>query len=491
MLYLALFSTLALGFYASIVTAVNIASSERHTNQSLLAAESGMAFMKFHLANLGVPPDTLPDDLFNQVYTRLSSRLNTYGNMNGYTVGINTAADTITIPGPDNTWILSDTDPRGFRVIIKKQTGQQLQVNVIGGMVKRLADGSFSVYNLRTRTWDTNGGTSASARMMRLDYAIAKDAAKIFNFGVASKSAISMSGNVTVQGASSASMGSILSATTSTTTPLSMSGNSQISGDASFVLSSPTLSIGSNSMVAGLKPTDSGFTDHVHTGVDNVPFPLINTAAFMTYVPAKGTVGTQVISDKNPAGTYFKNIRIKAGTNPTFAAGTSIDGVVVVEYPNQVKFSGQVNITGVIVSETDNPTTDPNNASFDITKATLDFAGGVTFKGIDQLPATADFPAAERALTGSMVLAPGFQAGFGGNFGAIGGSIIASGVDFHGSAGGTVTGSVVNLQDSALTIAGTSTITIQSVGTNNYPAGVFFGEHYYPLPDTYKEGVYQ
>jgi len=38
-----------------------------------------------------------------------------------------------------------------------------------------------------------------------------------------------------------------------------------------------------------------------------------------------------------------------------------------------------------------------------------------------------------------------------------------------------------------MNVRGTSTIVIESQGTNNYPAGVFFGSHYAPLPHTYAE----
>jgi hypothetical protein len=299
-----------------------------------------------------------------------------------------------------------------------------------------------------------------------------------------------MNGNVTVQGVPGYDeMGSILSATTSTTTPLTMTGNARISGDASFVLDNPSLSLGSGCRIAGYKPADADFDDHVHTSVGDVPFPVIDTTGYMQFVPAKGTTGSNVITSGNPSGTYFKNIRIKANTNPTFNANTVIDGVVVVESPNNVKFGGQVTITGVIVSETEDITGNPNNANFDLTKNTLQFAGGVTFKGVQYLPDTSDFPAALRALTGTMLLAPGFAADFGGNFGSVQGSIIASSMNFHGSAGGTVTGSVINLRDSATSISGTSDIIIQSVGTSNYPAGVLFGSHYAPLPATYVEAA--
>src|SRR5438552_10540179 len=103
MLYLTLFTTLALGFYASVSTSLKVAENEQTTARAMRAGESGMAFMKYHLANLGVPAGTAPDVLFDTVYTRLGVRLNGYPNMGGNTVGMNAAHDQITIPGPSSS----------------------------------------------------------------------------------------------------------------------------------------------------------------------------------------------------------------------------------------------------------------------------------------------------------------------------------------------------------------------------------------------------
>ena len=61
----------------------------------------------------------------------------------------------------------------------------------------------------------------------------------------------------------------------------------------------------------------------------------------------------------------------------------------------------------------------------------------------------------------------------------------------RGPAGGTIKGSVINLRDSALVMSGTGDIIIESQGTGNHPAGVYFGSHYSPLPYTYQELPYQ
>ncbi len=191
-----------------------------------------------------------------------------------------------------------------------------------------------------------------------------------------------------------------------------------------------------------------------------------------------GNGGMTMMKDK-----AFKNILIKANTNPKFTANTTIDGVVFIERPNKVEFGGNTTIRGAIVVDTDGN----NNIGLDPTVNYISFTGNVSVTPLSSLPATAEFPLAERTLSGAFLLAPGFGATFSGNFGTIGGSIVSSKLDFNGNAGGTVTGSVINLNNTPFTMSGNSDIIIQSNGTGQYPSGVFFGSRYDPLPDSYVE----
>jgi len=63
---------------------------------------------------------------------------------------------------------------------------------------------------------------------------------------------------------------------------------------------------------------------------------------FATYVVNSGNV--------NSLPSTLQNIRIKAGTNPTFN-DVLIEGVVFVETPNNVKFTGNATLQGVIVTQ--------------------------------------------------------------------------------------------------------------------------------------------
>ena len=71
MMYLVLFSTLAVGFYATSTTSSQVSSNDQKIARALLAAESGMDFMRFQMAQVVVPPMTTEDQLFPNLITAL------------------------------------------------------------------------------------------------------------------------------------------------------------------------------------------------------------------------------------------------------------------------------------------------------------------------------------------------------------------------------------------------------------------------------------
>jgi len=465
MLYLVLFSTLAVGFFAAITTATQIAANEQRASRMRLAAESGMAFMRYHLATAGLPAKTPPDQLFEALTTSLHNKFDNTPNLpaDSPAIGVSTDGNTIYIPGNGTSRIALDSDGSAFRAVIRKlKNGEQIEVDVYGSY-----------------------GSSSIERAISLQYANFPSPASIFNFGVASKGKIAMNGNVSITGTKGHEyMGSVLSAWLDDPNALTMIGNSKISGHVSFVNAGALLSLSSNATIAGLHYNDAGFDQVIHKGVDPPEFPFVDTSLFAQYVPGPYDTGSSVIRTSKPGGNSFKNIRIKAGANPSFSANTKIQGVMYIETPNKITFSGNTTIQGVIVVATDGD----NNESLDPIQNTISFTGNVSFNDVGSLPATSDFPASLRRLTGALLLVPGFGASFGGNFNTIGGSIIASQLTFSGNAGGTVKGSIVNLNKTAVTLSGNSDIIIESQGTANYPPAIKFGSSYSPLPYTYTEG---
>jgi hypothetical protein len=444
MLYLVIFSVMALGFYAATTTAGQVAANERTSIAAQLAAESGFQFLRYHLSALEIPGTTKPDRVLDEVYQQLAKRLDPTVNLGGSVVGYDDGK-TVMIPKTGYVRI----DPAGsqkFKIALTT-AGDLLVATVVG-----------------------RGGNVSLGRALEIRFQKATNASAIFNYGVAARGPVTMSGNVKIQGSGDPTKGSLLSATDSQV-PLTTSGNTTISGDLSYTNNlSPSYS-GTTSIGGFLKGT-AGFAQHVHAGVEAPEFPVIDSSVYLpfctnTWTAASGTSNVNLV-----------NCVIPSSASPiTFSGNSTIKGILYIKTPNKVSFSGNLNIQGCIVVE-NNPTGLSN---------TLAFSGNVTASGIDTLPANATYPASERALTGAFLLAPTFAVTFSGNFGTIGGSMIADKFTFSGNAGGTIRGSVIALKDVPMSISGNSAITIASAGTTEYPPGVTFGSHYASIPGSYLE----
>lgn len=221
MLFLVLFGILAVGFYAAVTTSAQVSNGDRDGYRAMLAAESGMQFVRFQLANgISIPHDTPKDLVFKAVYEDLVAKLEGTPNLGTMTVGA--VGDTMYIPEPNlddsPRWIVLDnaggTDGGRFRAT-----------------VQQLADNT-----MRVTVWGRHANP-ALVRRIQMDYGIAQKATQIFDYGVASKAAISMNGNAKVIGAAEAARGSVLAATASAV-PLTMTGGPEISGDSPHETSS-------------------------------------------------------------------------------------------------------------------------------------------------------------------------------------------------------------------------------------------------------------
>lgn len=448
MMYLLLLSSLALGFYASVNVSVQIAANETHVREALLSAESGLEFMRYTLGNISIPPQTPDTQIWTAVCTQVKSQLDGTPNVNNTTLAM-PAGTTWTLP------TMKLASGATFQATLA-QSGEAVTVTIAG-----------------------QNSSKSLTRRIRIDFARAQRASSIFNYGVASKSAISMSGKAVITGAANnLARGSVLSATPGAV-PLTMTGTPSISGDFSFTNSNGHPTFG-NGSIATFKPTDSAFADHVHSGVPEPEFPVIDTSSFAKYVPnATAPAGPHVIAVNPPSSLKsFSNIRIKKNANPNFSGGTVITGVVYIETPNKITFTGGVTIQGVIVVE-NNPTGSPSTN-------TIKFGGNLVHQGVESIPDAAPYAGLNK-LGGSFLLAPTFGVTMTGNSNQVGGTIVISKLDISGTAGANVSGTVINLDDTSVNLTGTSDIIIASTGTSNYPSGVTFGNHFDPLPGTYQE----
>jgi hypothetical protein len=285
-----------------------------------------------------------------------------------------------------------------------------------------------------------------------LSFRAEEDSALLAMFGVASRSRISMTGNTRISGANDSTEGSVLSATYSYANAISLVGNIDISGDVSLTNPEGRVNMVGNASIGG----------DVKIGVEDPEFPTVDARPFEIYA-------TSIIDSTTPTSgnRYFENVRIRAGTNPTFSGNTTLRGVVYVESPNRVHFSGNLNLIGVIVCEP------PNEGSLDLDRNWLKFTGNTSTNGVSELPSGSQFDGL-RELGGAFILAQGYSLEFTGNFSTINGTMAASQFKFTGNAGGRIRGSLLCYDDTDFVMTGNSHLTFDHEDQNTRPPGLVF-----------------
>ena len=138
MMYLTIFATMAVGFYASANTNAIVASNETQAALALGSAESGMDFMRYQLSSIVLPYGTTSTNLLNNASVVLGASLNGTANMAGSAVTVSNNA--INIPSATG-WITLDKNTKArFRATITQVPGTAtLIVTVHGGTANTTA----------------------------------------------------------------------------------------------------------------------------------------------------------------------------------------------------------------------------------------------------------------------------------------------------------------------------------------------------------------
>ncbi len=301
-------------------------------------------------------------------------------------------------------------------------------------------------------------------RTVSMDFVAEEDLRLLSTYGVASRGPIHMEGNAQVLGANLPREGSVLSTSMLTMDPVEVTGKVHITGDAAVTNPDGSVQCSGNSKIDG----------DILIGVEEPPFPQVDTSVFEPYATNIVDSGTETSS-----GCYLENIRILAGTNPTFDGHCTINGVVYVESPNTVNFQGGLELTGVVVVE-------PPQTSLDLENHQIRFGGGVTAASPSELPAEPQYDGL-RDLAGSFLLAPSYDVIFDGSFATINGSVVAGRTEITGNATGTILGSVVNYHDTSFTMWGDSQLNIDHSQLDDAPAGMQFPRHLVCVRGTYVE----
>jgi len=304
------------------------------------------------------------------------------------------------------------------------------------------ADGG--VQDSPTVTVVSTGRFGGAKRTAYYDFSVRSGYRVFSDYGVASKSPIVMKGRSKIEGANNEAEGSLFSSSESGTYGIDLRGTSEITGDAAVSGEGVEIRKRNNATIRG---------DEI-TGAPNQDWPTPDPTHFEQYVESTYT------GDGDDPDT-LSNIRIPAGTNPTFS-NVNLYGVVYVESPNKVKFNGNTNLCGMVVCE--EPTVENYNRN------KLTFNGNLTASGVEYLPDDARYDGI-RNEKGTFLLAPGYFAKFNGNFSTIQGYVAAGKLKFTGNASGTVQGGVLNLSDTSLKLAGNAHLTIDKQNAEDHPAG--------------------
>jgi hypothetical protein len=322
------------------------------------------------------------------------------------------------------------------------------------------------------------GEFEGSYRSVSMELEVEEKRATVFDFGIAAKGPIEMSGNVNVIGINDPADASVLSAwNVPGHLSIKMNGNPSVSGDVYAVADASSISLTGAVTVAG----ESDMTEimkHVHPNQEDPEFPEIDnedlkalaTNVFSGVVRGGGRRG-------GAASSTLANIVIPPGTDPTFNSDVELQGVIYIQSPNTIKFNGHATLTGVIVTDDDG----------DVNSNFMRFNGGFTANSAANLPNTPEF-AAVREYEETFILAPSFHIDFRGSMQSDNGMIAADLVTFGGAASGSFRGSLLSLGDYTMDLGGNPTVGIILPDDDKNPDGFAPTFKLEEDPYTYTEG---
>jgi len=426
LIFIAVFAALAVALATVSGASVQLANNYRRADTTRGSAESGLEVMRYWMSKM-VLTGVAPEQRFNTLATNLQTQLDNAGVTNIVPV---LSGSTITI---SDVPLLSSTG-QSFSAVLTKIDNDNVRL-------------------------DVTGHYGALDRTVRSNYILTERADTVFDFGVATKGPLNLTGNVDLAGYS-VDVESNAYIDCDAIQALSIIGNSMIAGDVKVRNPLATVYMSGHCGVGG--EYGAGAMDHIELGAAPSEFPEMNPDIFFSY--ATGAHG-HALSPTDPlsgASYTYENLYIPAGRNPSFSGNLTLKGVIYIETPNVVSFSGNLNITAIIVT---NGSKDDNSGTNQI-----NFTGNITCNPITALPQEPKF-AGLHGQTGTFMLAPGFKASFGGNFGTLAGAIAANGLRFYGNAGGIINGSILNYSPNALEMTGNSDLRFNRSGLTEVPAG--------------------
>jgi len=429
LVFIVVFSVMAIAMASMSGSNVQMSKNQRTLDNTRGCAESGLEVLRYWVSKVQMSGTTVPGQRFSELATVLQNEL--------LAAGVTNIA-----PVCDGNAITIS------HVTLHASTNESF-------------DAVFSKIDSDNVQLDITGHYGPISRTIRTRYIFGIRSHNVFDYGVASKGPISLSGNIELEGVNIDIESNAFIVCdplkSGTSMALSIIGNSQIAGRVEIV--NPLAEVylhGGNAGVGGVTGIEATLPPYTKKGVAPVEFPVMRPGDFYGY--ATNILGST--TDLSTDATYV-NLLIPPGTNPNFTGKATLKGIIYVQAPNVVTFSGSVEVTGIIV--TDGSDTD-NSGTNRIT-----FTGDVISHPISELPVEPQYSGLQEQ-TGTFMIAPGFKASFGGGFGTLNGVIAANGIEFSGNAGGTIEGSILNYSDFPMVLSGNSDLLFRS-NPAEVPAG--------------------
>ncbi len=421
LVFVSVLSALAVAMAAMSGTNVQIAENQRKVGTTLACAESGLEVVRYWMSKVSISGTTPADQRFTEVSATLQQTLEDAG-LSSYIASSSESEVSFAEIS------LSNAMGHSFSAVLTKVDNDNIQV-------------------------DVTGHYGALERKIRSNYIFGTRANTVFDYGVASKGPVALSGNVELEGVTIDVESNAYIESENTLLALSIIGNSHIAGTVKIV--NPLAYVllqGGHAGIGGVTGEDAIQEPYTTIGVAPAEFPEMVPAQFADLV---------TLTDLDPnmdttADATLTNIRIPANTNPTFSGHATLQGLIWIETPNVVTFTGNADVTAVIVGDGD---ADDNSGVNQLV-----FQGDVDSTDVSTLTGFED-------VDGTFVMAPGFHVSFGGSFSTLAGAIAANGIEFFGNAGGTIQGSIINYSDNEMTLSGNSDLYFNRSGLDEVPAG--------------------
>jgi len=404
-LILCVFAAMSVAFVATTDTALAKGNNNRLSLEARFAAESGINYLSHLLADASMSGSTL-EELLSSLATILSDELDGTGNLaTGETVSYD--GTTISIP----------------QIQVSAKQSCTAQIAVVSGSVIRLdVTGTIPVGG--------DGGSLTVSRSIGIEFEPYTPSA--FDYGIYSKGPVDIGSGLNFVGANQPEEASVYSEAEGKAIEID---GGYIDGYVRTLHADAEVDIGAT------------VNKDIELGADPVAVPVIDTSAFIPFA-------TNIVdsSTNTSDGGTFNNIRIEAGTNPSFDKAVTLNGVVYVEAPNKVSFKNNVTFTGVLITEDPGP-------GVSAADHYIDFKNNLTVRGVEDLPDSPEFSEL-RQMPGTAFVAPGFTLEFKNNFSTINGIVAAESIIVKNNLDGLVYGSILILGDQGVEFKNNAHVTI-------------------------------